>query len=160
MNPSLARLLTRLYPRAWRERYAEEFEALLQTRTGNLRTSADVVWSAISERAFPTLRGTMDQPNRSFGAVIRRPSAFLPMAMSLTALAVVLVHVAIFGTAREPDEGATAHIWQLLMGGQMPVLAFFAVKWLPRAPRQTLGVLALQAGAALASLAPVFFLKL
>jgi hypothetical protein len=42
----------------------------------------------------------------------------------------------------------------------MPVLAFFAIKWLPRAPRQTLYVLALQAGAALASMAPVFFLHL
>jgi hypothetical protein len=46
------------------------------------------------------------------------------------------------------------------MAGQMPVLAFFAIKWLPRAPKQTLYVLALQVVAALSSLAPVFFLKL
>jgi hypothetical protein len=72
----------------------------------------------------------------------------------------VLVHIAIFGAAREADEGATAHIWQLLMAAQMPVLAFFAIKWLPRAPRETLYVLALQAGAVLASIAPVFFLNL
>jgi hypothetical protein len=51
-------------------------------------------------------------------------------------------------------------IWQLLMAAQMPVLAFFAIKWLPRAPRETLYVLALQAGAVLASIAPVFFLNL
>ena len=44
------------------------------------------------------------------------------------------------------------------MAGQLPVLAFFAIRWVPRAPRQTLGVLALQAGAVLASMAPVFFL--
>ena len=93
-------------------------------------------------------------------ALTKKPSAFLPLAMSLTALAVVLSHVAMFGVAREADEGAAAHIWQLLMAGQMPVLAFFAIKWLPRAPRQTLLVLAMQAGAALASMAPVFFLKL
>ena len=72
----------------------------------------------------------------------------------------MLVHIAIFGAAREADEGATAHIWQLLMAAQMPVLAFFAIKWLPRAPRETLYVLALQAGAVLASIAPVFFLNL
>jgi hypothetical protein len=42
----------------------------------------------------------------------------------------------------------------------MPVLAFFAIKWLPKAPRPTLGVLALQAGAVLASMAPVFFFNL
>ena len=64
------------------------------------------------------------------------------------------------GLVREPDEGAIAHLWQLLMAGQLPILAFFAIKWLPRAPRQTLYVLALQAGAVLASTAPVFFLNL
>ncbi len=97
---------------------------------------------------------------RSFGVMVRKPSAFLPLAMSLTALAVVLVHIAWFGVTHYPDEGPAAHIWQLLMAGQMPVLAFFAIKWLPRAPKQTLYVLALQAVAALSSVAPVFFLKL
>ena len=100
----------------------------------------------------------MGQPSRSFGDMLRQPSAFLPVAMSLTALVIVLGRIALYGTAREPDEGTAAHLWQLLMAGQMPVLAFFAIKWLPRAPRQTLGVLTLQAGAALASMAPVFLL--
>ena len=80
--------------------------------------------------------------------------------MSLTALAIVLGHIALYGAAREADEGATAHLWQILMAGQLPVLAFFAIKWLPRAPRQALGVLALQAGAVLASMAPVFYFNL
>jgi hypothetical protein len=86
--------------------------------------------------------------------------------MSLTALA-LLGGAYIFGLAtgqagleREQDEGAIAHLWQLLMAGQLPVLIFFAIKWLPRAPRQTLYVLALQAGAALAAMAPVYFLNL
>jgi hypothetical protein len=69
----------------------------------------------------------------------------------------VLGHVAMFGVAREADEGPLAHIWQLLMAGQMPVLAFFAIKWLPRAPRQTLYVLAIQAGPVLAAMTPCFF---
>ena len=94
------------------------------------------------------------------GAVIKRPSAFVPIAMSLTALALVLGHIAIFGVAREADEGAIAHLWQLLMAGQMPIIAFFAVKWLPRTPRQTLFALALQVGAVLASMAPVFIFNL
>jgi hypothetical protein len=46
------------------------------------------------------------------------------------------------------------------MAGQLPVLIFFAIRWLPRAPRQTLYVLALQAGAALAAMAPVYLLNL
>jgi hypothetical protein len=62
--------------------------------------------------------------------------------------------------AREADEGAAAQIFQLLMIAQVPVVLFFAIKWLPRAPSQALPVLALQAAAALAALAPVFFLNL
>jgi hypothetical protein len=80
--------------------------------------------------------------------------------MSLVALALVLGHIALYGPAREADEGAVAHLWQLLMAGQLPVLAFFAIKWLPRATKPALGVLALQAVAVLAAVAPVFLLNL
>jgi len=97
---------------------------------------------------------------RSFGAVVRHPSAFIPLVMSLTALAIVLGHIALYGAAREADEGVAAHLWQLLMAGQLPVLAFFAVKWLRRALKPALGVLALQVGAVLAAMVPVFFLNL
>ncbi len=93
-------------------------------------------------------------------SLIKNPSAFIPLTMSLTALAIVIVHVAIFGAAREPDEGTAAHLWQILMAGQLPVLAFFAIKWLPRNPKQALLVMALQAIAVLAALAPVFILNL
>jgi len=166
MNPTLARLLTRLYPPAWRDRYGVEFEAFLQTGQGGLRTSVNVVWSALWEHIVPTQGGNMDPNPNSFRTILKHPSAFLPLAMSLTALAVVgvaamysILHYG-HGLVREPDEGTAAHLWQLLMAGQLPVLLFFAIKWLPRAPKQTLGVLALQAGAALASMAPVFFLGL
>jgi hypothetical protein len=91
--------------------------------------------------------------------MIKQPSAFLPVAMSFAALAVVLGHVAMVGVAREADEGAAAHIWQILMAAQIPVMAFFAIKWLPRTPKQALLILALQASAALAALAPVYFLN-
>ena len=93
-------------------------------------------------------------------SIMKKPSAFLPLAMSFAALATVLVHVAMFGVAREADEGTAAHIWQILMAAQIPIVAFFAIKWLPRTPRQALLVLTLQGGAALAALAPVFFLNL
>jgi hypothetical protein len=93
-------------------------------------------------------------------STLKTPSAFLPLAMSFAALATVLVHVAMFGIAREADEGTAAHVWQILMAAQIPIVAFFAIKWLPRTPRQALLVLALQGGAALAALAPVFFLNL
>jgi hypothetical protein len=96
----------------------------------------------------------------SFSTLMKQPSAFLPVAMSLAALATVLVHIVLVGTAREADEGTAAHIWQLLMALQVPIIAFFAIKWLPRAPRRALLILTVQAGAALVALAPVFFLNL
>lgn len=88
---------------------------------------------------------------------IRHPSAIIPITMSLVALGTIIVHIALSGTARQPDEGAAAHIWQLLMAGQIPVIAFYVIKWLPRAPRAALPVLAAQVGAALASMAPVYW---
>jgi len=96
----------------------------------------------------------------SLSTLMKQPSAFLPVAMSFVALATVVVHVAMFGAAREADEGAAAHIFQLLIAGQVPIVAFFAIKWLPRTPREALYVLALQAAAGLAALAPVFILDL
>ncbi len=92
--------------------------------------------------------------------VLKHPSAFLPVAMSLAALALVVGSIAMFGVVREADEGAVAHVWQLLMAAQIPVIAFFGFTWLPRAPRPALQVLALQAAAAIAALAPVYTLNL
>jgi hypothetical protein len=165
MNPKLAHLLTRLYPPAWRERYGDEFQAMLELGPGDLRTFANSVWSAAHERIFPTQGDTMDQDPSSFRTVLKLPSAFLPLAMSLSALTMVLIALAI-GLAqgghivRDPDEGSIAHIWQLLMTIQMPIVLFFAVKWLRRAPGQSLRILGLQAAAWLASCAPVYFLHL
>jgi hypothetical protein len=91
-------------------------------------------------------------------SLIRQPSAFVPIAMSTAALLTILYHIAVAGTAAQPDEGAAAHIWQLLMAGQLPVIAFYAITWLPRAPGTAMQVLAAQAGAALAAMAPVYWL--
>ena len=107
----------------------------------------------------------MDQHPNSFRAILKLPSAFLPLAMSFSALTLVLVTlgIGIFlagHIVRDPDEGSVAHIWQLLMTIQMPIVLFFAIKWLRRAPGQTLRVLGLQAAAWLASCAPVYFLHL
>ena len=95
-----------------------------------------------------------------FFALLRQPSAFLPLAMSLTALAVVAATVLLHGVHPGEDEGAAAHIFQLLIAGQVPVVGWFAIRWLPRAPRQALHILLLQAGAGLMALAPIFFLGL
>jgi hypothetical protein len=91
-------------------------------------------------------------------SILKYPSAFLPVAMSLAALATVLVFITLHGTAPQADEGAAAHIWQLLMVAQAPIVLFFALKWVPRSPKQAVPILALQVVAALAAMAPVFLL--
>jgi hypothetical protein len=169
VTPRLARWLTRLYPPAWRERYAEEFEVLLESGPSDLRTLANSVHSALHERISPTHGGNMDHDPNSFTAMLKRPSAYLPLGMSLTALTMVLVciafglivhHPATPNPAAREDEGTIAHLWQLLMTVQMPIVLFFAVKWRRRAPGQTLRILGLQAGAWLASCAPIYLLHL
>jgi DNA-binding CsgD family transcriptional regulator len=92
-------------------------------------------------------------------AILKKPSAFLPLAMSFGALATVLIYVAVFGPAPQADEGTAAHLWQILMAGQIPIIAFFALKWLPQNPKEALLVLVLQGGAALIALVPVFLLR-
>ncbi len=96
--------------------------------------------------------------NMTISAVFKRPSAFLPVGMSLAALAVVLIFLIQSGPAPQPDEGAAAHMWQLLMACQLPVITFFAIRWIPRAPKQALLIMGLQFVAALAAMAPVYML--
>jgi hypothetical protein len=93
------------------------------------------------------------------GALLKRSSALVPLAMSLAALAIVIGYAAMFGIARQADEGTAAHLWQLLMVGQVPIVAYFAMRWLPTQPRQGLLVLALQLGAALAAMFPVWWFR-
>ena len=80
--------------------------------------------------------------------------------MSLVALSLVLFHIALYGTAREADEGTVAHLWQLLMDLQLSIIAFFTIRWLPVSPRSAIAVLALQFVAGVAAAAPVFYFHL
>lgn len=91
-------------------------------------------------------------------STFKTPLAWLPVAMSLAALAMLAIHIAIYGIVRETDEGTPAHIFQLLMVLQLPLIAFFIARWIPREPQQALVVVALQVAAAIAAIAAVFFL--
>jgi hypothetical protein len=93
-------------------------------------------------------------------SALKHPSALIPLAMSFAALAMVVIHTAMYGVVHEADEGTPAHVFQLLMVAQIPIVAFFAIKWLPQNPQSATLVLALQIGAALVAMAPVFILKL
>lgn len=90
---------------------------------------------------------------------MKLPSAVAPVVMSLAALSLVVLHVARYGLVREADEGTSAHLFQLLMVLQMPIIAFFAIKWLPQAPKQAALVLALQLIAAFSAFAALFVME-
>lgn len=92
--------------------------------------------------------------------ILKQPSAWIPLAMSVAALALVIIQISTVGIVREADEGTAAHLWQLLMAGQLPVVAYFAIAWLPRHPRDASLVLGLQSAAVLVAAAPVFLLEL
>jgi hypothetical protein len=92
-------------------------------------------------------------------ALLRQPTGYLPLAMSVGALAMIAWFVAIHGVVHQPDEGAQAHLWQVLVGGQLPVIGFFALRWMPIATRPALVVVALQVTAVLLlAIAPLWAL--
>ena len=91
-------------------------------------------------------------------SLLRQLSAYLPLAMSLAALTLVLGHAAVYGVVHEADEGTAAHVWQILMAAQLPIVAYFLLKWLPRRPGESLQVLAVLAGTWLANFAAVYWL--
>src|SRR5260221_12415434 len=92
-------------------------------------------------------------------SILRDPSAFVPIVMSLAAMALVVGVLVTVGVTPQADEGTPARVWQLLMAGQVPVIAYFAIKWLPRRPREALYVLVLQAGAGVAAAPPLASLR-
>jgi len=96
--------------------------------------------------------------SRNESSAFKQVSAIAPIVMSLAGLALVLGHFAMYGIVHEADEGTPAHLFQLLMVAQVPIVLFFAAKWLPRSPRQAIAVLALQAASGIAAFASVYFL--
>lgn len=93
-------------------------------------------------------------------SLLQKPSAWVPLLMSAAALVFVLGYVIVVGV-QEPqnDEETAAHLWQLLMGGQLPIIAYFAIKYLTTQPKQTLFVLLLQCIAGLIACAPVYYFE-
>jgi hypothetical protein len=93
-------------------------------------------------------------------ALLRKPSAWIPLVMSLTALGLVVAYLAFVGWDHQPeDEGTAARLFQLLLAGQVPIVAYFLVRWLEDRPRAALRVVAMQVAAALTPFLLVFFLE-
>ena len=96
----------------------------------------------------------------SFSALMKKPTAWLPLMMSLAVAVLLLAAFFRHRLVPQPDEDAYAHLFQILMAVQLPIAGLFAIKWLPQAPRPAALVSALQLAAALAVCAPVFLLGL
>lgn len=153
--------LLRLYPRAWRDRYGEELSDLIACGPVDRRVMWDVAMGAAREHARAArMKGeTIMVTARGNAAVlIRTPLAGLPIAMSALALIVVLASIALSGTARQPDEGAAAHLFQILVVGQMPLIGWFLWRRLRAHQPGTLAILAVQALSVAIALFPVWYL--
>ncbi len=87
------------------------------------------------------------------------PSAWVPIVMSIMAVFLLLLELATHGFKPGNDEGTIAHVWQLLVFTQIPVILTFAFRWLARAPREALAVMAMQVLALASAAMPVFILK-
>ena len=93
-------------------------------------------------------------------SLLKHPSAWIPLVMSLVALTFLLGYVAMFGIVHQSDEGTPARIFQLIMVAQLPIIAIFAIKHLPKRPRDSLFVLALQAVAWIIPIAAVMWFEM
>jgi hypothetical protein len=61
---------------------------------------------------------------------VKRVCGIAPIVMSLIALALVIEGVIEFGNRPPADEGWQAHIFQILMAAELPVIiAFVAMSW-------------------------------
>lgn len=155
--------LSRLYPRQWRERYGDELDLLIEQEGCGWRRIVDVTRAAAREQiSYLSRQGveTMETHAGNVAMFVRKPSAILPVAMSAGALATALFAIALTGAKHEPDEGAAAHIFQLLIAGQSPFVAWFMLHWLKRDFRAGLAIFGLQVLALAAALFPVWYFGL
>ena len=66
--------------------------------------------------------------------ILKSPLAWVPILMSSFAFLLIIFYVAIFGIAKNTDEGLAARIFQLLLVGQLPIVAFFVLKYINKKP--------------------------
>lgn len=93
---------------------------------------------------------------------VKKPSSWVPIAMSVVAIALILGYVAIFGVNKRPnaDEGAPARLFQLLMFSQLFVISYFIATNFPKKPKETAIIFLLQILAAASAVGLIFFLEL
>ncbi|MFZ1988836.1 MAG: hypothetical protein WAW96_03600 [Alphaproteobacteria bacterium] len=158
---SLYAKLLALYPRSFRERFAEAmaqtFGDLCRERRSAARLFAFMLW-AFAETCWGIIRENVMTPTPLHSLAVKA-SAWLPVAFSLAAVALLLGYVAVFGIGdmrQQHDENAAAHLFQLFMVAQTLIAIFFAIRWLPRAPLPAVVILVAQV---LAAAVPMILLR-
>ena len=151
------RSVYRLYPRWWWRRYGDELEGLVEDTGAAWLTIANIAIGAVTVRLQHRAPAKPRPP--TVRDLFLRPSGFVPVAMSLGALAAIAGHILTSGIAPQTDEGTAAHLWQLLMAGQLPVVAWFAIRWVPERGRRAVAVSAIHVAAMVTALFPVWWFK-
>ena len=74
-------------------------------------------------------------------AQINRFTGLVALLLSLLAFAIVMANI-FAGVPPQPDENASAHLWQLLMASQLPLILLFiaTADWRSRASALLLGL--------------------
>jgi hypothetical protein len=114
--------LLRLYPGAWRDRYGEEFLALLAERPSSFADRVDIVRGALDARLQPQIPGPDRVPDRS-GLATLAGFGFLVLAMILWASGPI--HYDDYGSYRD---GAAAHPYFLAAFGLLSFGIFRLMK--------------------------------
>lgn len=89
--------------------------------------------------------------------LIRKPSAWIPILLSLAMLAIIGMYLAkIIPPDPTGDEGLGAHLFQFWLVLESMMIPFFVIRSLPKAGKQVLPILVIQITLVLVVCAPVF----
>jgi hypothetical protein len=91
---------------------------------------------------------------------INRVCGIAPMVMSLVAFLLVLVAVSAGWEKGQTDEGSAAHIFQILIAGQVPLILIFLLSADWNKYARVLRTVAFQVLGVLIAMSPVFYFKL
>ncbi|MEX2012767.1 MAG: hypothetical protein WD967_00015, partial [Candidatus Levyibacteriota bacterium] len=84
-----------------------------------------------------------------------------PIVLSVAVLIGWSIGISVSGMPKpEPDEGTTAHLFQIWLVIEVLMIAFFAARWLPQRPKEAFPVLVMQIAGVILGCFPVFLLGL
>jgi len=92
---------------------------------------------------------------------LKKPSAWIPLVMSASALLLVAGYVGLFGVQKSSgDESSVARLFQLLLAGQLPIIGYFAIKWFPKHQKEVVRIVVIQTIAAIVPLVTILLLEM